>query len=286
MKKTINTKNIVIKGINSTSDPITDPKPTEYVVYLYPNGGTGINDNYPFKYTETTTFDKFPKVTKTNCILDGWNLNSPNGTKYYQNIDSTDNGKKLYARWECETESNVSGIQGTYYAPIQNNESYSFGSRSSTAGCTNGNVYHDIAIGSGAPIYAGISGTAQFIQITGSISGERMLISYGNQIKITSFDGKTVIIYAHLKGFVSGINTPVTKTCPKNGSSAPCPASTYSSSLNKTVVETKTVNKGDLIGYTGDTGNSTGPHLHVEIKVNDTCICDPYGAFGMRSKQC
>ncbi len=34
------------------------------------------------------------------------------------------------------------------------------------------------------------------------------------------------------------------------------------------------VNRGDVIGYVGSTGNSTGPHLHFEIRSNGTAI-DP-----------
>jgi murein DD-endopeptidase MepM/ murein hydrolase activator NlpD len=37
----------------------------------------------------------------------------------------------------------------------------------------------------------------------------------------------------------------------------------------------QTVHRGDVIGYVGDSGRSTGPHLHYEVRINDTPV-NPY----------
>jgi hypothetical protein len=44
------------------------------------------------------------------------------------------------------------------------------------------------------------------------------------------------------------------------------------SSIN--VVEGQIVKAGDILGITGNTGNSTGPHLHFEVRLNNSPI-DP-----------
>jgi murein DD-endopeptidase MepM/ murein hydrolase activator NlpD len=35
------------------------------------------------------------------------------------------------------------------------------------------------------------------------------------------------------------------------------------------------VHRGDVIGYVGESGRSTGPHLHYEVRINDTPV-NPY----------
>ena len=32
------------------------------------------------------------------------------------------------------------------------------------------------------------------------------------------------------------------------------------------------VDRGDVIGYVGDSGRSTGPHLHYEVRINNTPV--------------
>jgi murein DD-endopeptidase MepM/ murein hydrolase activator NlpD len=38
------------------------------------------------------------------------------------------------------------------------------------------------------------------------------------------------------------------------------------------VAEGQTVHKGDILGYVGTTGNSTGPHLHYEVRVDGVAV--------------
>ena len=90
----------------------------------------------------------------------------------------------------------------------------------------------DFAAPKGTPIYAGGNGVVEYIGRNGG---------YGNYIRIRHNNNyKTA--YAHLSGFKKGISKGTR------------------------------VNQGDIIGFVGSTGVSTGPHLHYEIIYNNKQI--------------
>lgn len=170
----------------------------------------------------------------------------------------------------------ASGTSNRYFAPLQGS-SRKFGSINATGGCSN-QAQHDIGASVGTPIYAGMDGTVTYYQYT--CNG--VLYSYGNLATLRGENG-TYIQYAHLSAFPEGIVPTYTANCPKkSGGGAPCP-STACSRLTKTELGSKTVHKGQILGYTGDTGNSTGPHLHVEIHENGgkACVANLNEAFGL-----
>ncbi|MCM0035402.1 MAG: peptidoglycan DD-metalloendopeptidase family protein [Burkholderiaceae bacterium] len=95
----------------------------------------------------------------------------------------------------------------------------------------------DYAAPTGTPIHATADGTVEFV---GWRNG------YGNTV-ILKHHSRITTLYAHQSRFASGLQV---------GSK---------------------VSQGDLIGYVGSTGWSTGPHLHYEFRVADKPI-DPLTA--------
>ncbi|HXH88676.1 MAG TPA: peptidoglycan DD-metalloendopeptidase family protein [Gaiellaceae bacterium] len=53
-------------------------------------------------------------------------------------------------------------------------------------------------------------------------------------------------------------------------------ATAYAHNTNVTVGNGQQVAQGQLIAYAGNTGNSTGPHIHFEVRVNGSAV-DPLG---------
>jgi murein DD-endopeptidase MepM/ murein hydrolase activator NlpD len=53
-------------------------------------------------------------------------------------------------------------------------------------------------------------------------------------------------------------------------------ATAYGHNTSVTVGQGQHVAQGQLIAYSGNTGNSTGPHVHFEVRVNGAAV-DPLG---------
>ena len=53
-------------------------------------------------------------------------------------------------------------------------------------------------------------------------------------------------------------------------------ATAYAHNTSVTVGQGQQVAQGQLIAYSGNTGNSTGPHVHLEVRVNGSAV-DPLG---------
>ena len=102
----------------------------------------------------------------------------------------------------------------------------------------------DLRAAVGTPVYAAEDGTVDWAQAWDgkSTAGNQ---SYGNLVRIRHADykgGKLQTLYAHLDSY-----------CVAYG---------------------QAVKEGELIGYSGSTGNVTGPHLHFEVRLSGT-RCNP-----------
>lgn len=113
-----------------------------------------------------------------------------------------------------------------------------------TAGWTyNDGVSHnaiDLRAAAGTPVYAAEDGTVDWVQAWDGHS-TRGNQSYGNVVRIrhAKYNGKKLqSLYAHLRWIK--------------------------------VKYGQEVKEGEIIGYSGNTGNSKGPHLHFEVRLNGT----------------
>ena len=133
---------------------------------------------------------------------------------------------------------------------------------------TGGN-HVDYAVSTGTPVYAMCDGTFRFAYIWGkhTQTSADSYLSLGRGTRLTPASGwKTAdsrtpsyIEYGHLSS-LNGYSTPnYVENCPNSSS-----GNNYSE--NTVVLANKAVKCGDLIGYSGNSGNSTGPHLHIQFR--------------------
>lgn len=129
----------------------------------------------------------------------------------------------------------------------------------------------DIGVSSGTTVYAITSGTAKFRTAYKEVTlsdgtKKRYAVSYGNFVELTF--GSNKAIYGHLSSFMSGYTAPnYPNTDPPSG---------YDPETTKYLEHgSTTVGQGKDLGGTGNSGNSTGPHLHFEIREGSTVV-DPF----------
>lgn len=119
------------------------------------------------------------------------------------------------------------------------------GAITSHYGPRGGHNHHGIDIGAdtGTPIYAAADGVVGYAQSGCSVGAQKCGGGFGNFVRLDHGSG-TQTISAHMSQLAPGLST---------GSQ---------------------VKAGDLIGYVGNTGHSTGPHLHFETIQNGQSV-DP-----------
>lgn len=147
--------------------------------------------------------------------------------------------QNMIAEMERQEAANSITSTGTYIWPLPG---YSPGS---AYGWRMHPIYHEMRFHAGEDIGAP-SGTP----ILAADSGMATVIAdngngYGNYIMINHGGGR-VTLYAHMSAFA--------------------------------ISNSATVSQGQVIGYVGSTGNSTGPHLHFEVRVNGATT-DPKSYF-------
>lgn len=132
-----------------------------------------------------------------------------------------------------------------------------------------GDNHTDFAVAIGTPVYAMCDGIFNFGYSWGKLyqNSQTSYISLGRGLNLVpdsgwkTADGRTAstIEYGHLSKF-AGYATPAYL---EN-----CKGSTWSACYSKTTTKlaSKHVTCGELIGYSGNAGNSSGPHFHILLK--------------------
>jgi len=94
--------------------------------------------------------------------------------------------------------------------------------------------------------FAAPSGTPVMSITNGTVTSVEYAGAYGNQVIVTTEDGEE-LWYCHLTAYAVSVGD--------------------------------VVRAGEVIGYVGSTGNTTGPHLHLEVRPGAGDPVDPYAAL-------
>lgn len=94
--------------------------------------------------------------------------------------------------------------------------------------------------------FAAPIGTPVMSVTNGTVTSAEYAGAYGNQIIVTTDEGEE-LWYCHLNEYAASVGD--------------------------------VVRSGDVIGYVGTTGNSTGPHMHLEVRPGAGDPVDPYAAL-------
>ncbi|MGN0182074.1 MAG: M23 family metallopeptidase [Candidatus Ornithomonoglobus sp.] len=223
--------------------------------------GGNISPSTNYKATSKVTTYTYKNGATTGYIESGDSVYELSATNY--NVMYTaKSGKRAYKlAYTSSNPTPTSTPISTLLYPLK-------GSITTSSTTKTNGYYCDYKASAGTPLYAPADGTVKFMQSYSTTY--KKLASYGNNIEFTSSDGQYRVRCAHLSKF-NGVSLKYTQSL-----AYPCSASKYKCST--ITLKTKSVKRGELLGYTGQTGNASGPHLHIEVYKNSKAV-DPKSAF-------